>query len=266
MKEFRSAFAAVCGTVPGGHQPHSPIMGRDTMKLRNIGAVASVAAIAALSASATPTATATTTAESGPQGAAAALSTLRQESVDRANALLTAGVKYKDSAGTIRTSTQPSATRNVLEWNDSNSNRNEFNDYSAGYASGLDWCGFFVARVWTGENTPDLAQYPRVPALYLRSQAWRTDAKTPYHRFSATRLPIPGDVLVWQNGAGAAGVDNGVATGHVGVVTAVDATTKQVTTVEGNVAGDEIKRRTYAWDADGPTLPDKHFMGHTARE
>ncbi|WP_353951647.1 CHAP domain-containing protein [Knoellia sp. S7-12] len=243
------------------------------MKLRNIGALASVAAIAAVSAtSTTPVATAataahaTTTVGSGPQGTAAALSTLRQESVDRANALLTTGVKYKDAAGTIRTSTRPSATRNVLEWSGSNTNRNEFNDYSDGYASGLDWCGYFVARVWTGENTPAPASFPRIPALYLRSQAWRTDAKTPYFRFAQTRLPQPGDVLVWQNGAGAAGVDNGVATGHVGVVTAVNATTKVVTSVEGNVAGDEINRRTYAWDADGPTLPDKHFMGHTARE
>lgn len=236
------------------------------MKVRTSGVLASIAAVAALSASATTSATAATPAESGPQTAVAALSTLRQESVDRANTLLSSGVKYKDAAGTIRTSTRPSTNRNVLEWSASNTNRNEFNDYSDGYASGLDWCGYFIARVWTGENTPDLTKAPRVPTLYLRSQAWRTDAKTPYFRFSATRLPIPGDVLVWQNGAGAAGVDNGVATGHVGVVTAVNAATEQVTTVEGNVEGDEIRRRTYAWDADGPTLPDKHFMGHTARE
>ena len=49
-------------------------------------------------------------------------------------------------------------------------------------------------------------------------------------------------------------------------VTAVDATTKVVTSVEGNVAGDEIRRHTYAWDTDGPSKDGKHFMGHTSRD
>lgn len=239
------------------------------MRTRTFTTLATLVTVAGLATTAVPAQAETVRADNGPSTTAAsttALSPLRQETVDRANALLVAGVKYKDAAGTIRTSTRPSATRNVLEFEGSNTNRNEFNDYSDGYASGLDWCGYFVARVWTGENTPDLTKFTRVPTLYLRSQAWRTDAKSTYHGFSATRLPVPGDALIWQTGAGTAGVDNGSATGHIGVVTAVNPTTKVVTTVEGNVEGDEINRRTYAWDADGPTLPDKHFMGHTSRE
>lgn len=239
------------------------------MRTRTITTLATLATAAGLFASATPAAQATHAAPTRTDGSqsaqrattATALSTLRQETVDRANNLLAADVKYKDAAGTVRLSTQPTGIRNVLSWGGSNTNSNVFNDYN-----GQDWCGYFVARTWTGQNTPAPASFPRIPTLYMRSQAWRTDAKTPYFRFSQTRLPKPGDVLVWQNGAGTAGVDNGVATGHVGVVTAVNATTKVVTTVEGNVAGDEINRRTYAWDANGPTLPDKHFMGHTARE
>ncbi|MFC7490760.1 MULTISPECIES: CHAP domain-containing protein [unclassified Knoellia] len=191
----------------------------------------------------------------------AALSTLRQQTVDRANSLLTADLRYEDAAGTIRLSTQPGATRNLLSWDGSNTNSNVLNDFN-----GLDWCGYLVARTWTGENTPSTSAFPRIPTYYMRSQAWRTEAKTPYYRFAQSRLPQPGDVLVWQNGAGAPGADNGTSTGHVGVVTAVNATTNVVTSVEGNVAGDEINRRTYTWDADGPTLPDKHFMGHTSRE
>lgn len=235
------------------------------MRTRTITTLVTLAAVGGLATAAAPSAQAVP-APTDEVRSSAALSTLRQQTVDRANALLTARVKYQDASGTIRTSTRPSADRNVLEWQGSNTNRNEFNDYSDGYAEGLDWCGYFVARVWTGQNTPDLSANPRVPTLYLRSQAWRTAAKTTYHRFSASRLPEPGDALIWQNGAGAAGADNGGATGHIGVVTAVNASTRTVTTVEGNVEGDEINRRTYAWDADGPTLPGKHFMGHTARE
>lgn len=242
------------------------------MRTRTITTLATLAAAAGLITAAIPSAQAeptridgtTTSALTTPattSASATALSTLRQQTIDRANNLLAAAVKYEDAAGTTRLSTQPSSTRNVLSFNGSNTNSNVFNDYN-----GQDWCGYFVARTWTGENTPAPASFPRIPALYLRSQAWRTDANTPYHRFSQTRLPQPGDALVWQNGDGAVGVDNGVATGHVGVVTAVDTTTKVVTSVEGNVAGDEINRRTYTWDADGPTLPDKHFMGHTSRE
>lgn len=238
------------------------------MKARTIAALA-VAATSAGLVAAVPTAQAReadTATASTSQASVAALSTLRQDTVNRANTLLAADLSYKDASGTIRLSRQPSADRNVLEIDGSNTNRNELNDYSAGYASGLDWCGYFVARTWTGTNTPDPAAYPRIPTYYMRSQAWRTEAQTPYHRFSQTRLPQPGDVLVWQNGAGSPGVDNGSATGHVGVVTAVNTTTKVVTSVEGNVAGDEIRRFTYAWDADGPTKDDKHFMGHTSRE
>ena len=225
-----------------------------------------LAATPTAQAATTRTGTATAAASAGSTTSTAALSTLRQQTVDRANALLRADLRYQDANGTIRVSTQPSANRNVLSHNGSNTNRNELNDYSAGYASGLDWCGYFVARTWTGQNTPDPAAFPRIPTFYMRSQAWRTDSPTPFLRFARTRLPHPGDVLVWQNGTGAPGADNGSATGHVGVVTAVDTTTRVVTSVEGNVAGDEIRRYTYAWDADGPTKDGKHFMGHASRE
>ncbi|CAN7275939.1 CHAP domain-containing protein [Knoellia sp. LjRoot47] len=235
------------------------------MKARTIAALAAAATTAGLVA-AIPTAQAQQNAADGTasttvQGAATALSTLRQDTVDRANSLLAADLKFKDDSGTVRTSTQPSTNRNVLSFGGSNTNSNVLNDYN-----GLDWCGYFVARTWTGTNTPAPTAYPRIPTYYMRSQAWRTESKTPYHRFSASLLPKPGDVLVWQNGAGTAGVDNGTATGHVGVVTAVNTTTKVVTSVEGNVEGDEIRRYTYAWDANGPTKDGKHFMGHTSRE
>jgi hypothetical protein len=240
------------------------------MRTRTISTLAAAVTAAGLLAS-VPTAQAvpvgpdpTSTSSTGTTSTAA-LSTLRQQTVDRANTLLKADLRYRDENGTTRLSTQPSANRNVLAWGGSNTNRNELNDFSTGYASGLDWCGHFVARTWTGQNTPDPAAFPRIPTYYMRSQAWRTDAPTAYVRFSEARLPAPGDVLVWQNGTGAAGVDNGSATGHVGVVTAVNATTKVVTSVEGNVAGDEIRRYTYAWDANGPTKDGKHFMGHASR-
>ncbi|MDT0212771.1 CHAP domain-containing protein [Rothia sp. ARF10] len=235
------------------------------MKARTIAALAAAATTAGLVA-AVPTAQARQnvadgTASSTGQDAASALSTLRQDTVDRADRLVSTDLSFKDAGGTVRTSTQPSADRNVLERDGSNTNSNVLNDYN-----GLDWCGYLVARTWTGTNTPDPAVYPRIPTHYMRSQAWRTDAKTPYYRFSQSRLPKPGDVLVWQNGSGTAGADNGNPYGHVGVVTAVNATTKVVTSVEGNVAGDEIRRITYAWDANGPTKDGKHFMGHTSRE
>ena len=235
------------------------------MKARTTAAVAAAATTAGLVA-AVPTAHAQQTAvgatgTSSVQGAAAALSTLRQDTVDRANHLLAADLKFKDAAGTVRTSTQPSTNRNVLSFCGSNTNSNVLNDYN-----GLDWCGYFVARTWTGANTPAPSAYPRIPTYYMRSQAWRTESKTPYHRFSASLLPKPGDVLVWQNGSGTAGADNGNPYGHVGVVTAVNATTKVVTSVEGNVEGDEIRRYTYAWDSNGPTKDGKHFMGHASRE
>lgn len=241
------------------------------MRTRTISALAATVTAAGLlatlpAAHAGPVGSGTTTTRSTGTTSVAALSTLRQQTVDRANALLRADLRYRDANGTIRLSTQPTANRNVLAWSGSNTNRNELNDFSAGYASGLDWCGYFVARTWTGQNTPDPAAFPRIPTSYMRSQAWRTDAPTAYLRFSQTRLPAPGDVLVWQNGTGSAGADNGSATGHVGVVTAVNATTRVVTSVEGNVAGDEIRRYTYAWDANGPTKDGKHFMGHTSRD
>lgn len=240
------------------------------MRARTIATLTATAAAAGIVA-AVPTAPAQasagdTAATTSAESTTTALSTLRQDTVDRANHLLRADLRYKDANGTIRLSTQPTANRNVLEIDASNTNRNELNAFSAGYSSGLDWCGYFVARTWTGANAPDGADYPRLPTYYMRSQAWRTDAKTPYYRFAQSRLPKPGDVLVWQNGTGAAGADNGNPYGHVGVVTAVDTTSKVVTSVEGNVAGDEIRRFTYTWDSDGPTKDGKHFMGHTSRE
>lgn len=234
------------------------------MKARTIAALAAAATSAGLLIAA-PTARAQhVAADPAPgmvQATAVALSALRQDTVDRANNLLAADLKFEDAAGTVRLSTQPSANRNVLSFDGSNTNSNVFNGFN-----GLDWCGYFVARTWTGQNTPDPAAYPRIPTYYMRSQAWRTDSPTPYHRFSPTRLPQPGDVLVWQNGTGSPGTDNGDPYGHVGVVTAVNVTTKVVTSVEGNVAGDEMRRFTYAWDSNGPTKDGKHFMGHTSRE
>lgn len=236
------------------------------MRSRTITSFATLATAAGLVAAVVPAAqaepdrTASTTTTAG-AAATTALSTLRQQTVDRANNLLTADLRYEDAAGTVRLSTQPGANRNLLTWNGSNTNSNVLNDFN-----GLDWCGYLVARTWTGENTPSTSAFPRIPTYYMRSQAWRTEAKTPWFRFAQSRLPEPGDVLVWQNGAGAPGADNGTSTGHVGVVTGVNATTKVVTSVEGNVNGDEIRRYTYAWDADGPTKDGKHFMGHTARE
>lgn len=236
------------------------------MRTRSVTTLATLVTAAGLVAAAVPAAQAgpaRTDATSASAGATAttALTTLRQQTVDRANTLLAADLRYEDAAGTVRVSTQPGANRNLLSWEGSNTNSNVLNDFN-----GLDWCGYFVARTWTGENTPSPSAFPRIPTYYMRSQAWRTEAKTPYFRFAQSRLPKPGDVLVWQNGAGAPGADNGTSTGHVGVVTAVDATTHAVTSVEGNVNGDEIRRYTYAWDADGPTKDGKHFMGHTARE
>lgn len=240
------------------------------MRARTIATLAATATAAGIVA-AVPTAQARpaageATSVSSAESATTALSTLRQDTVNRANNLIKVDLRYKDANGTIRLSTQPSVNRNVLEYNGSNTNRNELNAYSAGYSSGLDWCGYFIARTWTGKNAPNGADYPRLPTYYMRSQAWRTDAKTPYYRFAQSRLPRPGDVLVWQNGTGSAGADNGNPYGHVGVVTAVNTTTKVVTSVEGNVEGDEIRRYTYAWDSDGPTKSGKHFMGHTSRE
>lgn len=236
------------------------------MRARTMATLAATATAAGIVA-AVPTAQAQPTEGSTASSAESAtttlstLSTLRQDTVNRANNLIKADLKYKDANGTVRLSRQPTANRNVFEYNLSNTNSNVFNAFN-----GLDWCGYFVARTWTGKNAPNGADYPRLPTYYMRSQAWRTAAKTPYHRFSQSRLPRPGDVLVWQNGTGSAGADNGNPYGHVGVVTAVNTTTKVVTSVEGNVAGDEIRRYTYAWDSNGPTKDGKHFMGHTSRE
>lgn len=193
--------------------------------------------------------------------AGAQLSPLRQETVDRANRLLAGEHDYRASAGGVLRSSRPNGARNYFEAGGSNANRNEFNGFN-----GQDWCGFFLATVWTGQRVPARGAYPRLPRYYERSQAWRTDAGGRYRAFRAGRLPQPGDVLVWQNGAGTAGVPTSTATGHVGVVVAVNPSTKRVTTVEGNVNGDEIARRSYAWDADGPSLPGKHFLGHVLRE
>jgi hypothetical protein len=66
-------------------------------------------------------------------------------------------------------------------------------------------------------------------------------------------------VLVWQN------VDTSTG-GHVGIVISYNYDTDKVVTIEGNVNGDEVARKVYAWDANGPSIADKTFKGFTDRE
>ena len=185
------------------------------------------------------------------------LSALRQDAVTRADRALNTPRSFA-KAGSDRlyeSRVLPAQNRNVLEHEGSNDNRNVFNDYN-----GQEWCGYFIAAMWTGQNTPDPAQFPRVPAAYPSSQAWMTDADGRFRAFTGAgqRLPRPGDVLVWTN-------DSGVG-GHVALVVKTLVDTRRVITVEGNVDGDEIARKSYAWDADGPTRDGKRFRGYALRE
>lgn len=186
------------------------------------------------------------------------LSALRQDTIDRAKAALNNPRKFKTSSTSpIYDSTVLKAEdRNVLELNGSNANRVVFNDYN-----GLEWCGYFAAAMWSGENTPDTSKYPRIPDAYPSSQAWRTDVGSAFHAFNGPNgaKPKPGDVLVWQNHDTSTG-------GHVGVVMTFNYDTNKVVTIEGNVNGDEVARKVYAWDSNGPTLSGKTFKGFTDRE
>jgi hypothetical protein len=194
-----------------------------------------------------------------PEGAP--LSAIRQETVDRARAALNNPRKFKTSStSSVYLSTVLEGEgRNVLERNGSNANRNIFNDFN-----GQEWCGYFAAAVWTGVNTPDPANFPKIPNAYPSSQAWRESGPSGvgdrFHPFRAGgAMPKPADVLVWTNNDASTG-------GHVGVVVSVNYDTNKVTTIEGNVNGDEVARKVYAWDSNGPTLSGKVFRGFTSRE
>jgi hypothetical protein len=189
------------------------------------------------------------------------LSKLRQDTVDRARAALNNPRKFKTSStsATYLSTVLKDQGRNVLERNGSNANRVVFNDFN-----GLEWCGYFAAAMWTGTNTPDPDNYPKIPDSYPSSQAWRASGEAGVgNRFHAFRaggaLPKPADVLVWTNNDASTG-------GHVGVVVSVNYDTKKVTTIEGNVNGDEVARKVYAWDSNGPTLSGKVFRGFASRE
>lgn len=186
------------------------------------------------------------------------LSALRQETIDNARAALNNPRKFKTSStSAIYSSTVMAAEdRNVLERNGSNANRVVFNDYN-----GDEWCGYFAAAMWTGENTPSTTANPRIPDSYPSSQAWRTGVGNRFHPFNGPGgvKPRPGDVLVWQNHDTSTG-------GHVGVVISYNYDTDKVVTIEGNVNGDEVARKVYAWDGNGPSIAEKTFMGFTDRE
>lgn len=207
-----------------------------------------------------PSTTAAAAAESS-----AALSTLRQDTVDRARAALTNPRQYRLSPTGPTKWSVPQPGYNYLGENGSETNYNQYNDFTSD-----PWCGYFAAAMWTGVMTPNPANFPRIPTHYASSQAWRKETGTSYHPFRRAVLPRPGDVLVWQNGSGTAGVDNGNAHGHVGVVVSVNNETDRVVVIEGNAIAvgihSMIARKEYAWDADGPTIADKHFMGHVDRE
>jgi hypothetical protein len=186
------------------------------------------------------------------------LSQLRQDTVDRARAALNnpRGFKTSSTSSIYQSTVLSGEGRNVLERNGSNANRVVFNDYN-----GLEWCGYFAAAVWTGTNTPNPSDYPRIPDSYPSSQAWRTGVGSNFHAFNGAggAKPRPGDVLVWQNHDTSTG-------GHVGVVVGFNYDTMKVTTIEGNVSGDEIQRKVYAWDSNGPSLDGKTFKGFTDRD
>lgn len=186
--------------------------------------------------------------------------TLRDTTVARAEAALVTPKHYRlSTGGTTYTSTPNKAKGwNYLGKNSSNANINEYTGYKS-----EEWCGDFAAAMWTGHNKPNPASFPRIPNTYAYSQAWMTETGSAFHKFSVNTLPGRGDVLVWTDNIAANG-------GHVGVVVAVNKTTKMVTTIEGNQTDgnghkDSIVKFTRKWDSDGPTISGKHFRGFTSR-
>lgn len=192
--------------------------------------------------------------ESGAVAATSETRTLREQVVDRAIFQLENPRPFKvaGSSTTYQSTVDLDGRRNILERNGSNDDRNIYND-----DNGLDWCGYFAALVWTGDYVPRAADHPRIPASYPRSQAWADEMGSRFTRFtsSSTQRPQAGDVLVWKNNSNAS-------FGHVAVVQSYS--NDRVVTIEGNVGGDEIQRRAYAWDADGPTIEGKTFRGFTS--
>lgn len=187
-------------------------------------------------------------------------SQLRQDTVSRADKALNNVRTFKlAGSSTLHDSrVLPAQNRNVLEKDGSNDNRVVFNGYN-----GNSWCGSFVAAMWTGKNMPDPASYPRIPTNYESSQAWATDPKvqdlfTPFTGPNQ-KLPRPGDVVVWKD-------NDSSWSGHVGLVVEIDTQTRRVDTVEGNVDGDEIARKSYVWGDDGLQRAGKTFRGYTSRE
>lgn len=222
------------------------------MSIRRSGAALSLALIAGLLAPAAAQASLP------PEGSG--LSQLRQDTVDRARAALNNPRSYRLAVdGTIYKST-PSGSYNYLGRDGSNKNINQYTGNRS-----EEWCGDFAAAMWTGVNKPNASDYPRIPTSYPSSQAWATDVGDRFRAFSAsrTRMPSPGDVLVWTN-------DDASTGGHVGVVVSVDYSGDTVTTIEGNAAAggnhDSIARFTYAWDSNGPTKSGKWFRGFAERE
>ncbi len=226
---------------------------RRTLAL-TLSAVVGAGVVLAAPAGAVPLASA----PAAPTATAAAASTLRSDTVARAQAALTHPRKFKTSATSpVYLSTVLAAQkRNVLERGGSEANRNVFNGYN-----GAEWCGYFVAAMWTGTNVPDPAVYPRIPSSYPSSQAWMTQSGSRFHAFTGANqtLPKPGDVLVWTNTTPGTG-------GHVGLVVSVNGTTRTVHTIEGNVNGDEVAAFAYPWGAHGAVRSGKTFRGYTSRE
>lgn len=225
------------------------------MKIRRWG----LAIAAALVSTAVLTGTAANATLPVPDGGG--ISALRQATVDRAQAALVNGQQYRlTTGGTTYTSTPNKAAGwNYLGRDNSNANINEYTGFRV-----EEWCGDFAAAMWTGHNRPDPANFPRIPDAYASSQQWRLGVGSEFHAYSSGTLPGPGDVLVWTNVGDSAH-------GHVGVVVAVNYSTKVVTTIEGNrVDGnghkDSIVRDTYSWTGSGPALSGKTFRGFTARD
>lgn len=213
---------------------------------------------AAAATSGSPAATGTQVAAA--PAAATTASSVRGDTVKRARTLLASRVRFQSTKGGVIRRSTPAGARNYLEYRGSNANRNEFNGYN-----GDAWCGWFAARVWTGVNRPSPSKYTKLPRYYQSSQAWRTDSDGRYRTFRRDRMPGLGDVVIWQDGPGRPGQVTRATTGHVGIVVAVNASRKAISTIEGNVNRDEINLRSYAWDADGPTMSGKHFLGHASR-
>lgn len=189
-------------------------------------------------------------------GGGSTLSEARQLIVNRANAALVNPKKFKLTEGgtTYNSTVLESEGRNLLEIDGSNRNINQYTGFHP-----EKWCGDFAAAMWTGINKPDSgSEGYGVPNGYSSSQAWAIDPRFHDIKDEPSARPTPGDVLVWQD-------NSSDYTGHVGVVVAYSSSTGKVTTVEGNINGDEIARRTYSWTSAGPVNPDKHFRGFLSR-